>query len=259
PPEALCDRVAYASRPLVTASGRVFVSRGVAGPEPAPGGKGRATPLRVDALTVDEIDPSTGAARTVHAMSGQILHLAAAWKNEIVLYRIAPAGADLVAVDADSGAVRPLADMLPYARDFSIDQTTGALVFQERDELDPKTWVIDRMDLATGQRTRLATSPSHGLAPHAWPGGGVAYTPDRRGMALLGAAASVGAPLGPGVDAVQAISPDGAWVAALHTNPSAFGVPFAVRSDTGEVAAIPAPPGSRVAIAGFVAAKGGAP
>jgi hypothetical protein len=260
PPEPLCDRVVHASRPLVTAAGRVFVARGVAGPEPSSPEPGGAAPLRIDALSIDEVDPATGATRVVHTLSGQLLFLAGAWKDEIVLYRVSPGGADVIAVDADSGAERPIAAVLPYARDFSIDEGSGALVFQERDESDPRAWVVDRMDLATGRRERLASSPSHALAPHAWPGGGVAFTQGRRaGLALLGAAAGVRAPLGPGVDAIQAISPDRAWVAALHTSPSALPIPFAIRAATGEVAAIPAPAGARLAVAGFAPGQGGAP
>jgi hypothetical protein len=53
------------------------------------------------------------------------------------------------------------------------------------------------------------------------------------------------------VDVVQAVSPSGSWVAVLHTNPSALALPFVVHAATGQLAAIPAPPGARVAIAGF--------
>jgi hypothetical protein len=193
----------------------------------------------------------------VHAISGQLAFLAGAYGGEILVYRVSPAGADLVAIDPDTRGVRPLAELPPYARDFSVSDA-GELVFQERHETDASAWVIDRLDLTTGQRTRLITSPSHGLAPHAWPGGGLAYTPDRRtGMALMGAAASLRGPLGPGVDVVQAVSPGGSWVAVLHTSPSALAIPFVVHAATGQIAAIPAPPGARVAIAGFAPAAGG--
>lgn len=254
-PVALCDGVVHASRPLVTAAGRVFVSRGVAGPEPQPDND--PAQLRVDALTIDEVDLATGAIRTVHRHAGHLAFLAGEWKGELVLYRVSPASADIVLVDPDSGAARVIAPSIPpFARDFSIDAAAGALVFQERHETDPGTWVIDRLDLAYGKRTRLEASASHGLAPYAWPGGGLAYTPERAtGLSVIGARATVRSPLGPGIDAIQAVSQDAAWVAALHTNPSAFPVPFAIRVESGEVATIPAPPGARIAVAGFTSAK----
>jgi hypothetical protein len=257
-PAHLCDRVAHASRPLVTAAGRVFVSRGIASPEPSLEENGPPR-LRIDTLTIDEVDPATGATRTVHTHRGYLAFLAGAWNGELVLYRVSPAHADLVAVDPDSGAERALVpSLLPFARDFSLDPAAGALVFQERHETDPGVWVVDRLDLASGKRTRLATSASNGLAPHAWPGGGLAYTPDRSaGLAVLGAAAAVRGPLGPGIDAIQAIAPDGSWVATLHTEPGAFAVPFALRTSSGAVAAIPAPAGARIAVAGFVNTQGG--
>jgi hypothetical protein len=254
-PVALCDGVVHASSPLVTSEGRVFVSRGVAGQEPSP--DDNLARLRVDALTIDEVDLATGAIRTVHRYTGHLAFLAGAWNGELVLYRVSPGSADIALVDPDSGATRVIAPSIPpFARDFSIDAAAGALVFQERHETDPGTWVIDRIDLARGKRTRLEASSSHGLAPYAWPGGGLAYTPERAtGLSVIGARATVRGPLGPGIDTIQAVSQDGAWVAALHTNPSAFAVPFAIRVESGEVAAIPAPPGARIAVAGFTTAK----
>jgi hypothetical protein len=251
PPQVLCDRVVHASRPLVTAAGRVFVSRGVAGP-PLGGS------MRVDDLTIDEIDPATGAARTVHVFSGYLAFLAGARGAEIVVYRIGPGGADLAGVDADTDAVRVIAPLLPFARDFSIDEAAGAVVFQERDEQDSRMWTVDRLDLATGARTRLHRSASMSLAPFAWPGGGVALSPNGRGgLSLLGAGRLDPAPLGEGVDMVRAASAGGAWVAALHTVAGRLPVPFAVDTRTGAAAALAAPPGVRVEIAGFV--NGGAP
>ncbi|WP_437602343.1 hypothetical protein WMF28_12020 [Sorangium sp. So ce590] len=254
-PVALCDRVVHASRPLVTADGRVFVSRGVAGPEPPRDGD--LARLRVDALTIDEVDLVTGATRTAHRHTGYLAFLAGEWNGELVVYRVSPGSADIVLVDPDSGTTRVIAPSIPpFARDFSIDAATGALVFQERHETNPGMWVIDRIDLARGKRTRLEVSASNGLAPHVWPGGGLAYTPTRAtGLFLVGARARVRGPLGAGVDAIQAVSSDAAWVAALHTNPSTFAVPFAIHVESGEVAAIPAPSGARIAVAGFTTAK----
>ena len=53
---------------------------------------------------------------------------------------------------------------------------------------------------------------------------------------------------------MQAISPEGAWVAALHTRPGQLPIAFAIESSTGRTLALKTPEGARVAIAGFVAA-----
>jgi hypothetical protein len=250
PPEILCDRVVHSSRPLVTAAGRVFVSRGAPGPEV----EGQ---MRVDALTIDEIDPATGAARPVHAASGYLLFLAGAHAHELLLYRVLPGGADLVAVDPDTGAARVvLAPMLPFARDFSIDAARGAIVFQQRDEHDSRTWTVERVDLASGARERLFAGPSTSLAPHVFPGGGIALSSNGRdGLALLGAARAL-SPLGAGVDVIQAVSPDGTWVAGAHTVAGRLPVAFAIDARAGAGSALPAPPDARVTVAGFVTAGG---
>ena len=253
PAERLCEGLVYASRPLVTASGRVFVARGTAGPEPSAAPKLEG---REDALAIDEIDPGTGHARTVHTFAGYLLFLAGAHGREILVYRVGAAGADLVGVDADSGGVRVIAPaLLPFARDFSVDAERGAVVFEERDERDSRAWVVDRIDLASGARTRLATANSMSLAPSVWPGGGVAYSPDSRsGLTLIGRPMKgIRAPTREGVDQVQAISEGGAWVAALHTRPEQLPLAFVIEASTGRALALPSAADARVAIAGFVA------
>jgi hypothetical protein len=252
PPEALCDGVVHASRPLVTASGRVFISRGSPGVEEA-----GATTMRVDDLSIEEVDPATGALRPIHTMSGYLAFLAGSIGSEVLLYRVSPGGADIVAVDADSGAVRPILPSLPpFARDFSVDEGSRALVFQGRHETDSRTWVIDRVDLTSGKKTRLYEGGSLTLAPHAWPGGAVVFNPDGSGLKLLGAgegAPALQGPLGEGVDVVLAASQDKRWLAALHTVPGALPAAFAVSTETGAALALHGPPGARIAVAGFVA------
>lgn len=124
PPTWLCDRVVVASRPLITADGRVFVSRGRAG-------KPRDGELRVDDLTIDEIDPRTGRARTVHTMRGYLLYLAGASGDEIFVYRIRPDGADVIAL-SPTGQRTVVASLAPTARRFSVDEG-GALRFETLD------------------------------------------------------------------------------------------------------------------------------
>lgn len=252
-PELVCDRLVHSSRPLVTASGRVFVSRGVAGPVTDKG-------YRVDALTIDEIDLATGAARTILSHAGFLTFLAGAHDREILVYRVSAHSADLVGVDPDTGATRVITELLPFARDFSVDPARGTIVFLERDAHDSRAWTIDRIDLANGARTRLHESASMSLAPFAWPGGGVAWSVEGRGgLALLGKGRPLSpAPLGAGVDLVRALSTDGAWAALLHTVAGKLPQPFAVDTRTGQARALPAPGGARIEIAGFLGAAGGA-
>jgi hypothetical protein len=167
----LARGVLHASRPLASADGRVYVERGVAGrwPTPEEASRGR---LRVDELTIDAIDPDTGAARVLYGWSGYALHLSGELGGELVVYRVGPEGADLVAIDRASGASRLVTTLLPFARDFTIDAARGAIVMSNRDEHDSRTWVVDRVDLATGARTRLERAREE-LAPFVTPAGGL--------------------------------------------------------------------------------------
>jgi hypothetical protein len=257
PPERLCDGVVHASRPLVTAAGRVFVSRGTAGPD----GEGPALRTRVDALSIDEVDPWTGHLRTVHGVAGHLAFLAGAHGAEVIVYRVSPDGADLVGIDPETAAVRTIVPRLPpFARDFSVDHAAGALLFRGRHEADPRTWTIERVDLASGAVSRLHQGPDMNLAPHAWPGGAVAYNPEgHTGLALLGGGgAARGLPAG-GVDWVISITEDGLWAAGQHTVQGALPRPFALDVAAGRGVLLDAPAGARVAVAGLVPAEGGAP
>src|SRR5690349_10553494 len=62
-PLTLADRVAISTRPLVMSDGRVFVQRG-----------------RGDSITIDEIDPRSGASRTIHSFSGFTAFIAGAFE-----------------------------------------------------------------------------------------------------------------------------------------------------------------------------------
>lgn len=251
PPMRLVDRVVHASRPLAMPSGRVFVSRGIAGNEV----DGQ---MRVDALTIDEVNLATGATRMVHQMNGYLLFLAGSWNGEIIVYRISTDKADLVAIDADTGKDRFLLQNLPpFARDFSVDPTHHAIVFQNRDETDSGTWVVDRVDINSGQRQRLFSSASMTMAPYALPRGGVLFNPPGHGLTTLEGSLSLGGPLGAGVDVIADASADGHYLAAAHTEPSQFAVPFVVDTQRGAARVLPAPANARVVVAGFVADGGG--
>ncbi len=114
------------------------------------------------------------------------------------------------------------------------------------------------IDVHPGARTRLRESPSMNMVPHALHGGSVAWSPDgREGLSILGGA-KASAPLGSGADWVLADSEDGQWVAGLHTVQGALPVPFVIDIASGQASILRAPEGSRVAVAGFVPAEGGA-
>lgn len=252
PPTRLVDRVVHASTPLVTAQGRVFVSRG----EP---GKEIEGQMRIDNLTIDEIDLVSGQAKKIHQMQGFLLFLVGSLDDEIIVYRISPNHADIVAITPDTGKMRVIARELPaFARDFSIDAQNHALVFQNRDENDRDTWTIERIALRSGKGQRLYSSPSMTLAPFVLPRGGVLYNPPGHGLSTLDAPISIAGPLGAGVDVVQALTSDGRYLVALHTQPSSFAVPFVVDTQSGAVRVLAAPKATRVTIAGFVE-EGGAP
>jgi hypothetical protein len=148
-PVELCDRVFHASRPLVLPTGELAVERGRAGPE-LPGR------IRVDELTVDAVDPKSGAARTLYATTGFEAHLAAVAGNELVVYLVQPDATSLRAIDVTSGRERIVVPSLPpWAHDFSIEN--GALLVHNRDDVRHELQTIERIDLSNGNRTRVDT------------------------------------------------------------------------------------------------------
>ena len=214
--------------------------------------------MRVDALTIDEVDPYTGMLRTVHAASGYLAFLAGSYGREVIVYRVFPGGADIVGVDIDTSEERAIVKSLPpFARDFSVDPTTGTLVYQGRHETDSRTWVIDRVDLLTLAHDRLVESGSMNMVPFAAPGGFVTYSPEGRGgLTILGEKAPN--LFGEGADWVLAASEEGEYLTGLHTVPGKLSAPFVVDVATGDGVLLQAPSGARVAVAGFFPASGGA-
>lgn len=252
-PRTLVDRVYHATRPLVLEDGRVFVERGRAGPALGPE-QAKAGELRVDDLEIDEVDPSTGSARTVYSWRGYITYLAGALDGELLVYRVAFHHADLVAIDESSGKLRVLAPTLPaFARDFSVDKQAHALVYADRDPASG-AWVALRLDVQNGKITRIATSPRMALVPHVWPGSGVVLNPPGApGLTKVsGAGAAITQPFGAGIDAVRSLSRYGAWALVSHELPGKLPRPFALDTATGQVENIAVGFGKRVDIAGFV-------
>ena len=231
PARRLCDDVVHASRPLVAPDGRVFVVRGAAGPDILPD-------PRLDFLRIDEIDRDTGVARTIHQHTGQFLHLAG-WHDETILaYRIAADSADLVAIDAaPPHAVHPLADIPPFARDFSVDR--DHLVFHDRDEDDPHTWHIERLDLRTAALTAVASAADMRAQPFAAADEIFAHGP--RGLTRTGHA-PLAAPCAGAPDCLDVVRiAHTRWLAGLHVRPNTLPRPFILDAVTGAATMAPAP------------------
>jgi hypothetical protein len=161
PARVLADQLVYGSRPLVTAEGRVFVSRGLAGVEPPDARES----LRVDQLSVEEIDPTTAERRLVYSTRGYVTFLAGATGRELVIYEVAPSGARLITVHVDTLAVRELLPaMAPLARDFTVDAARGRVLFTQGTPFGDG-WFVEQVDLKTGARQQLAEGPEVTLLP----------------------------------------------------------------------------------------------
>lgn len=229
PPVTLADRVAISTRPLVTKDGRVFVQRG-----------------RGEAITVDEVNPKTGATRTIHSFTGYTAFLAGSFEGEVLLYRVNETGADLVAVHRDALGVRVLVPRLePMARDFASDG--HALYFTTADQ---EGWLVARVDLKTGALgtvarvsdvTALPTVLPGGLALSRGPGEGLRFTDGK--LALLPHGAR-------GFERVLDVRLGYAFV--LHEVPSGFPTAYAVDLKTGRALDLAAPAGVRLDLAGAV-------
>ena len=220
----ICDRVVHASTPLVTPDGRVFVERGRPGPQ------------RNDELTIEE---ATSQPRVVFTAHGYTTHLAGAFGHELIVYFVRPGGAQLLAVDMDSGRSRPLIDLAPFARDFHVDG--HFLFYSERAE--NRQWAVERLDLITDRRERLVTAKDQVLAPHPWKGD-LAY--NDHGLRLLGAGRVEHRE---GHDVVAATAGD--LAAVLHYS-SNLGLPELEVVDAAVVRQIATPPDSHIHVVGFV-------
>jgi len=213
----------HASRPLPINATHVLVERGVEGPPLS--GK-----LRVDALSVDLVELSTGSLRQVHAYSGYTTHLVAVDGPEVLLYRVGAEGADLAAVHLKTSAVRVLTPLVPMARDFYFDSQGRRLLFTNglREE---RAWGVFSVSLKTGELKRLSKGTSPSLAPWTF-----ATSSSTR----------------PGHRLVESLPAEGfhLWVSQGSGTRSR---PIVVEARTSRVMPLSVPPGQRVDVAGFVA------
>jgi hypothetical protein len=229
---ALVDRVVYATRPLVTPEGRVFVSRGVPGPG------------RVDSLSIDEVNPKSGAAHSILHYDGFATFLSGAVDGEVLVYRVGPNGADLVAAQQDGLGVRTvLPHLVALARDFAIEGHT--LYFTQAAARGE--WVVMRVDTKTGESATVLHGADITLLPTLLPAG-LAYSPGAaQGLRFLNGATAL-LPQGSGFERVQTVK--GGWAVGLDEVPSQLPTAFAVELSTGRALNLAAPALSRIDIAG---------
>lgn len=239
PARVLADQLVYGARPLVTPEGRVFVARGRAGVE-------RGARMRVDALTVDEIDPSTGQARLVYSVAGYGTFLAGALGRELILYEVTETGARLLAVHVDTLAVRVvLRALVPMARDFVVDAPRRRVLFTQ---VQGDHWRVDEVSLRDGAQRVLVEGPEVTLLP----------TVRADGRVLISAGAGQGlraldgkeglASRGPGFERVR--FERAGLILGLHETPSDF--PSLVGWRGAERLVVPTPAESRLDLAGVI-------
>ena len=147
---------------------------------------------------------------------------------------------------------------------------------------DGDSWEVQRLDLATRTKERLARARSASLSPSVFPGGRVVFNaPEVKGLVLKGrpltpadpalpasrlreldlsatGKATLLKPLGDGVDVVRELfsvsGPDvrSTWAVAMHTAPEALPRAFAFRVTSNQPIPIVTPANARVDIAGVL-------
>lgn len=239
PVRVLADQVPYGARPLVTAEGRVFIARGVAGTEVEGA-------MRVDALSVEEIDPTTAKARTVHSARGFITFLVGALGRELVIYEVAPGNARLIAVNADTLAVRVVVpSMEGLAHDFTVDAPRHRVLFTQG-TVGGERWFVEEVDLLSGASKRLAEGAEVTLLPTVLADGRVLISRGAGdGLRSLSGERVLDAH-GPGFERVLLQRKN--LIIGLHERPSDFPSPFAVQDGT--PVPLLAPADSRLDLAG---------
>lgn len=229
-PKDLADRVLLGQRPYVSSRGRVYVVRGVPGPE------------RVDALSLDEIDLRTGKATAVHAFNGYAAFVFGELRGALAVYRITPLGGEFLTVHPDALGVTVHHRLYPLARDFTVDGKRGVFVYTTGDAAG--RWWVEALDVSTGETRPLARGDSMALLPTVFPDGAIGVSRGRgQGLGPLLAQ-------GEGHLRVRAFVGDTA--AGLDERPDGSATPFAVDWKKGTKLTLPAPPGLRLDFAGVV-------
>lgn len=210
PNRVLADQVAVANRPHVTSTGRIFIQRGVAGPNLTPdatGPKTRHAVMRVDTLRIDEVRLDAPP-RTLFTTQGFTAFIAGSLGSELFVYRVAPEGAELLAVNVDTLAQRTLTRLEPLARDFVVDEAAHRLVFTLGDS-QTRSWHAVGVDTTSGELSTFGTSRLPALLPF-----------------VLDGKVVFNAGLGPSFDHYRFVTRDGIRL-GLSETPSDFAQPFA--------------------------------
>lgn len=242
PERTLATGVVRASRPHLLA-GRLFIERGVAGPV-RPDGE-----YRVDTLTLSEVDVVTGRLRAVFETRGYWAHLAGGLERELIVYVAGPEGARLLAVHVDTLAVRTLVPSMPaLAHDFAVDAAGKAVLFTIA-EPGVERWFVERLDLSTLRRARLAEGDSVALLPTVLPGGAAWAPRAGAGLKTLGKDSTALPPRGPGFERVRVVAAE--LVIARHEVPGEPPWAYVVRADAPEkLVPVAFPKGAIVDVAG---------
>lgn len=214
------------SRALVTGRGALVVQRGRDGEDLAP--VGRVLRERVDALSLDVVDPANGAARPAWTGRGMIAFLAAPLRgDEVLVYHVHERGAALFALDVGARSERPLVPAMDaLARDFSYDPVHDEVAFVRagpRGDWEVVSLPAHGPPVASDAlRVRWRASSDH-LMPRALRDGSIVVSlPDDRGLGAIEPwprPPSRIAPLGDGSDEALAESDDGRWIAFRHRTP----------------------------------------
>jgi hypothetical protein len=265
------DRVYHGTRPLVLDDGRAIVQRGIEGDEPSAADM-EAGRLRIDHLTVEQIDLTGTPAKVLSSYDGYIAYVTGALRHEVFVYRVGPDGADIIGVDADSGRertiVRPLA---PFARDFSVDAQSEALLFTNADADQPGFWVAEKLSVAAppaatpvvAPRSRIAVSAriehlersaQPALVPTAWVGKAVALNRGIGGLQIVKAATPTPTPFPSGVDVVREFftARSETFALAVHHTAGKLPEPVVIQASTMAVQRLAVPAQARVDVAGMV-------
>jgi hypothetical protein len=242
PAVLLANHVVWASRPLVTPDGRVFIERGSAGGPTAQG-------IRVDSLSVEEVSPQSGSTRTIWSDTGYIAYLAGSFANDLILYDIRPSGARLILVDRDTGRERVVLPSLPaFANSFSVSHS-GDLVFEDADPTKTH-WIVERLNLVSGELNQLYESTSSQLVPYEWPQGNITLNDPAR--TTRGASTISPPPMQQVID-IQAVTDNGSAAVALASTQGRSLPSVVLLSPSGdEVDRIPVPENLPITVAGFV-------
>ncbi len=175
----LIGGVYRATRPLVALGGKVFIERGQAGGAPSVDAAQRGL-LRIDSLTIDELDGRTGAVRSVVSWSGYTMHIVGEWQGSLVVYRVGPQSADVALVRFNDGSIVRSVPVEPYARDFVI--AGDRVAFSNHDPRVAYRWVLQAIDFRSLTVSTLGETTGQSPIPFVTPQGAIGMSAEPRAL-----------------------------------------------------------------------------